>query len=298
LARRHPLPIDLLTSPFAVRQKWDDEMPTIPDAASLMIREECRLARLEGVTREENLPFLFDAGRSTAGALLVHGFTATPREMRALGNELAAAGYRVLGVRLPGHGTTPEDLAGRRYEEWLAAVERGYLLLADSGPVYGIGMSSGALLLLALAESRALAGLVLLSPYMRLRHRLAPAAALLRFILPYQEHSVAPELRPYYYGRRPVNGVYQLQRLIRRVRLTLPRITAPTLAVNALGDRTVCVSSAQKLFRRLGCRHREYHLYGPDVPHILTTDENPRRTATFRLVTDFLGDLEGVMPGV
>ncbi len=270
-------------------------MPTIPEAASL-IREDRLLARQEGVTRDENLPFLFGPDRPTAGVLLVHGFTATPREMRAIGEELASAGFLVLGVRLPGHGTTPEDLAGRRYEEWLAAVERGYRILAESGPVYGVGVSSGALLLLALSETRPFAGLVLLSPYLQLQHRLAPAAFLLRFIRPYQRHCVAPDLRPYYYERRPVNGVYQLQRLIHRVRRALPGITAPTLAVSALGDRTVRVDSAQYLFRRLGSQHREYHLYGPEVPHILTTEENPRRTATFQLIIGFLGNLEGRAP--
>ena len=40
-----------------------------------------------------------------------HGFTATPDEMRPLGEALAARGFRVEGVRLPGHGTSVEHLA-------------------------------------------------------------------------------------------------------------------------------------------------------------------------------------------
>ena len=259
----------------------------------MTIEEERRLARLEGVTREENLPFLLDPGSPAAGGvLLVHGFTATPWEMRAVGEKLTAAGRRTLGVRLPGHGTTPEDLAGRRYEDWLEAVDKGHRLLAESGPVFGAGVSSGAMLLLALAEDRPFAGLVLLSPYLRLQHRLAPAAALLRLLRPYQQHRVAPELRPFYYERRPLSGIHQLQRLIRRVRTALPRISAPTLTVSAMGDETVRVESAEALFRRLGSRHREYHLYGPEVPHILTTQENPRCAATLQLIADFLLNLE------
>ena len=43
-------------------------------------------------------------------ALLVHGLTGTPYEMRYLGERLAAQGIRVRGVRLAGHATAPEDL--------------------------------------------------------------------------------------------------------------------------------------------------------------------------------------------
>ena len=63
----------------------------------------------------------------------MHGFTATPWEVRPFAEALAESGYVALGVRLPGHGTRPEDLARRRYEEWLAAVEEGYGLLAGRG---------------------------------------------------------------------------------------------------------------------------------------------------------------------
>jgi len=258
------------------------------------IAEERETARREGVRREENLPFLLSpAAAPRGGVILVHGFTASPWEMRLFGEALAEQGYAALGVRLPGHGTSVEDLAGRRYEEWLAAVARGYTLLAREGvPCYGIGMSTGALLLLALAPSTPLAGMVLLSPFLRLRHRLAPAISVLRFFRRFQRHEVKAELADYYYNRRPLNGVYQISRLIRLVRKRLSRVTAPTLMISTQGDQTVDAESSRELFQRLASRRKEYHCFGPDVPHVLATRENPRWQETLALTLAFLRSLE------
>jgi carboxylesterase len=204
---------------------------------------------------------------------------------------LAEAGFTSAGIRLPGHGTTPEDLAGRRYEEWLRAVEDGFHMLAGKNlRVYGIGMSTGGLLLLA--SRLPMAGLVLLSPYLRLRHPLAPAAGFLRFLRRYHRQEVPPGLASYYYDRRPVNGVHQIFRLVRRVRKELGSIDAPVLMINAAGDTTIHIDSALDLFRRLPSPRKEFHLFGPEVPHVLTTEENPRRRETFRLTVDFLRGLE------
>jgi len=260
----------------------------------MTIEQELDRARREGVAREGNLPFLLrPAGKAKAGILLVHGFTGSPWEMRPFGEALCEAGFLCLGVRLPGHGTRPEDLAQRRCEEWLEAVERGYRLLAAEGLyVYGIGQSTGALLLLALPAACRPRGLVLLSPFLRLRHRLAPAAGLIRFFKRFQTRPRPLHLQPYYYDRRPVNGVYQLYRLVRRVRPELPQITSPVLVLSAEGDRTVRIDSAADLFGQLGSARKEHHIFGPEVPHVLTTDENPRWQKAFALTLDFLNTLE------
>ena len=257
--------------------------------------EELQLASAEGVVRTENLPFLLEpSDRTDAPAvLLVHGFSASPWELRELGEDLTARGFRVLGVRLPGHGTTPEDLAHRDWEEWRAAVERGWGLLASaSGRVYGVGMSTGALLLLELALRRDLAGLVLLSPFLRLRHPLAAAAGLLRHLYPFQRRPVAKEAEPFYYARRPLRGVQQIHRLIRALRPRLGRLTVPVLVIGAAQDATVRPGSALTLFRRLGSRDRQFHLLGADFAHVLTDRQNPRRQEVFELAGEFMRNRE------
>lgn len=243
----------------------------------------------------ENLPFLFEPkGAPQAAVLLVHGFTATPWEMRPLGEALSAAGFAALGLCLPGHGTMPKDLSSIRYEAWLQEVERGYQLLAQTSPrVYGIGMSTGGLLLLALAGQQRLHGLVLFSPFLRLRHWLAPLIVLLRHIKPYQKRKLAPHLAAHYYSLRPLNGIYQIQRLIRRLRRVLPDISAPTLIFSAQGDQTVDAASAKTLLRTLGSRDKRFHQFGPEMPHVLTTRENPLWAETVERTIQFLRELEG-----
>ncbi|BCR06127.1 hypothetical protein DESUT3_31960 [Desulfuromonas versatilis] len=263
-------------------------------AATISIENERRKGLAAGVTREENLPFLrTPSGSARGGVLLVHGFTASPWEMRSPAEALAQAGFLCHAVRLPGHGTTPEDLAGRSCEEWQEAVERGYRLLAEqTDRVYGVGMSTGALLLLTLAEIRPLEGVVLLSPFLRLRHRLAPGAGLLRYFLRFQKRSLPAELAPYYYELRPVNGVYQLYRLVRKVRRLLRGLRLPVLVINARGDSTIDPASGAELYRRLGSTTKEHHLLGEEVSHILTTEENPRLAETLKLISGFLDRLD------
>ncbi len=247
-------------------------------------------AREQGVQNDEQLPFLLTPNRSNGyGILLVHGFTASPREMEPLARFLTQSGFTTMGVRLPGHGTSPEDLAIRRQEEWQQAVEEGYLLLLQhTQKIFGLGLSTGALLTITLAARHPLAGMILLSPFLRMKHRLAPAAGLLRFVKKYQSRPVPPEEAATYYDRRPLHGVHQLNRLCRKVRRLAGQTTIPALLVNGTGDRTVRVDSSLKLFHLLPSQHKVFHLYGPEVGHALTAPENHRRPELYNLILHHL----------
>jgi alpha-beta hydrolase superfamily lysophospholipase len=55
-------------------------------------------------------------------ALLLHGLSDSPYSLRAVGEILAAQGYRVVGLRLPGHGLAPGALRSVSWRDWMAAV--------------------------------------------------------------------------------------------------------------------------------------------------------------------------------
>jgi carboxylesterase len=84
--------------------------------------------------------------------------------MRPLAVALAAAGFAVELPRLPGHGTSPEDLALTTFDAWLAEAERALGVLQDrtaGGRVVVAGLSMGGALTLALGSTHAeLAGIV------------------------------------------------------------------------------------------------------------------------------------------
>ncbi len=231
------------------------------------------------------------------GVLLVHGFTASPWEMRPLGEILRQAGYPVTAVRLPGHGTTPEDLCDRRFEEWVTATRDACeLLQQETGSVHAIGISTGALVLLALAANQNFNSMVLLSPFLAMLHHLAPFTGILRHFRKFQARELPAHLAEFYYDRRPVNGVYQICRLIRHIRPVLPSVTVPTLAINALGDRTVKVASGYDLFLRLGSECKEYHLFGPQTGHGLATPDHPSWHPMLELILRFLASKDQARP--
>ncbi len=258
-----------------------------------ILNQEMDLARSAGVKHPENYPFLLEPQQPNGyGVLLVHGFSATPREMRALGDYLCQKGFWAYAVRLPGHGTSPEDLAQRSAEEWLATAEKGYRLLSSLGlRICGAGLSTGALLLLKLSLLRDFSGLALLSPYLQLKHPLGPFVRLLSWLVPYQLREITLAERPFYYQRRPLKAVVQINRLRRELKARLPGIDSPALVLTATGDKTIAPGTARQLFDRLGCQPKEFYCYGPEVPHVLTTAENPYQEDVFLRTADFLQKL-------
>ena len=109
--------------------------------------------------------FFFEG--SGLSALLIHGLTGTPYEMRYLGERLAAQGIRVRGVRLAGHATAPEAMGKATQENWYESVVRGFEELRAYGdPNIVIGLSCGAVLAARLAADQptAVSGLVMLAP--------------------------------------------------------------------------------------------------------------------------------------
>jgi carboxylesterase len=257
-----------------------------------LLHRELREARSAGV-REDDCPFFLAPATAKAAVLLVHGFSATPWEMRPLADSLVGRGFACLAVRLPGHGTSPEDLATRRWEEWLEPVLAGHDRLTAYFPrIYGAGLSTGALLALLLARQRPLGGVVLLSPYLRLQHRLAPFAGWLRHLKPYQRRTLSDEASLHYYTRRPLAGIHQINRLLHHLSDQLETITTPVLAIHGEGDQVVDIDSGRTLVGRLGSSCKVYRRFGPDAPHVLTAPKSPCRDEVLALVGEFLTGLE------
>ncbi len=100
------------------------------------------------------------------GALVLHGFTGSPATVRGLAEAFAGGGLNVELPRLPGHGTTEDDLGSRTWADWTAAVEQAYQeLAARSSCVVVAGLSmGGSLALWCGLQHPEIVGLVCINP--------------------------------------------------------------------------------------------------------------------------------------
>jgi carboxylesterase len=100
--------------------------------------------------------------------LLVHGLGGTQYDLGSMHKRLKNAGFVTHSLTLPGHGTTPEDLAGVRAEQWVEAVSAKYVeVAARHDELHLMGMCMGALLAAEVAKRSGHGGrgrLVLLAP--------------------------------------------------------------------------------------------------------------------------------------
>lgn len=133
-------------------------------------------------------PFFWKADSAEA-VLCLHGFTGAPGVFRKLGRALLAEGFSVYAPLLPGHGTTPEDLAHVGSVQLLDAAERAYGDLARAYKrIHLVGLSMGGALATLLAERHArepeLGCVSLLSPGYGFNRSLAEKLGLDRWTSP------------------------------------------------------------------------------------------------------------------
>jgi carboxylesterase len=209
--------------------------------------------------------FFFPGG--PVGILLIHGFTGSPAETRPLGEFLAARGLTVSGVRLPGHGTVPDDLMRTHRREWIAACEAELAALRDRCQTLFVGgLSLGGLLALWLGAQHAdLAGLLLLAPGIKVRDWRIYLTPLVQYFVKYvppgtnaKSDLCDPQAagRVWCYDVPPVAGAAQVLGMQRQVRGILPRVDQPVLIVQGRHDTALTPDAAQIVHDYVGSTDR------------------------------------------
>jgi carboxylesterase len=236
----------------------------------------------------------FAYGEGPVGALLVHGLTGSPQGLNALGRHLADHGMAASGPRLPGHGTTWQDLNSRKSEEWVESAESAFEALASrTDEVFLVGLSFGAALSFDLAARRPddVSGVVALAPFLMTkdpRRHFAPLIRLLVASLPGVGNDIAdPEMKEIAYDRLPTSAVYSMFRFLQTVRPRLKDVRAPTLIIHSRNDHTANPDNAPLIYDSISSEDKKIEWLERSY-HVITIDYDRDRVT--KLTTDFIKD--------
>jgi carboxylesterase len=201
-------------------------------------------------------PYSHQGGRT--GVLLCHGFTGTTASLRPWADYLAAEGMTVSLPRLPGHGTTWQEMNRTRWEDWYAEVDRAFgELRASADDIFLMGLSMGACLALRLAElhSDAVRGLVLVNPSVTADSKLFLLAPVMKLLVPSLKAIGSdikkPDVTELAYDRTPTRAAATLPGLWKVTERDLSKITAPVLVFKSTEDHVVGPASLEILRKQL-----------------------------------------------
>jgi carboxylesterase len=221
--------------------------------------------------------------------LLVHGFAGSRKDFDDLGERLAAQGCRVRMDRLPGHGTTPEDMEATTADMLVDHVRAEVRQAREAHErVILVGFSMGGVISTLVASEESVDRLVLLSPVYAVtpqwfyfgsaeewNRRLS---GWVRWV-PKTQGTVQlnrKEARPelFAYKKIPTKAVNVLADLGERARdpAVLGAIEAPTLVLHSPSDFAASQAASVAAFPFLGSAEKRYVTMDPRNNHHLLKD--------------------------
>jgi carboxylesterase len=171
--------------------------------------------------------------------------------MIAWARHLETAGFRVLLPRLPGHGTTWQELNQTAWTDWYDCVDEAFAALrARCEQVFLAGLSMGGALCLRLAEQHGagVSGLTLVNPLINIRDpriRALPVLRLLPSLGGIVNDIAQPSQDEWGYDRLPLRALYSQTFLWADVRRNLDRVDQPLLVYRSIHDHVVDPSSVR-----------------------------------------------------
>ena len=223
-------------------------------------------------------PFSHDGG--PVGALVLHGFTSSPKSMRTWAQHLADAGLTVELPRLPGHGTSWQDMSVTRWDDWYAETERSFSLLRDRcDHVFVMGLSMGGTLALRLAENRPddIAGLVLVNPAVHTEDKRLVLLPVLKHVVkafPGIRNDIKkPGQDEGAYDRMPLRSFDSLHHAWGTIRPDIAKVRAPMLLLHSREDHVVEPSNAAWILAHVSSPDRT-EVWLEDSYHVATCDND------------------------
>jgi carboxylesterase len=253
------------------------------------------------------------------GVFLIHGLGGTQYDLGSMHKRLKNAGFVTHSLTLPGHGTTPRDLAGVTAEDWIEAVVTKYREIRDEHPrLHVMGMCMGAVLaaLVAQREKHAKGNLVMLAPPVFIDGWATPWYRGLRPLL-YLVPGLGPRMKieeedpfgikneqlraivkakfergeNFHYQWVPLECIRQVDRLRAILMKSAKEIRCPTLVIHAREDELTSIRSANFMVEQIGGA-RARMVIVENSYHMICVDND--REIVAKNVLEFVG---AAMPG-
>jgi carboxylesterase len=201
-------------------------------------------------------PFFADArpgaDEQRVGVLLSHGFTGSPASMVPWGRRLAEEGFGVSVPRLPGHGTSWQEMNRTRWQDWYAEISRSFDKLAaacDVVVVGGLSMGGGLALRLAADRGQQVAGVMLVNAAVASDNKQLVAVPVLKHVVSSRPGIVNDIKKPgqdeYGYDRLPLKALHSMLGGWKELRTDLPKVTQPLVHFRSAEDHVVDPSSSR-----------------------------------------------------
>ncbi len=231
-------------------------------------------------------------------AILIHGFTGSPYDMKELADFLYSQGIDVMVARLAGHGTDIDDLIQSNYQDWMESVEAVANEAAASGKrIVLIGYSFGANIALDLARRYPdrFKGIVCLGPsifwkwrtYYFILYHVFRLFGISKVRKPYvSKYRVEAYESTGNYASFPTNGLGHFRDSVKQVtRKHLREVTVPILIIHSRDDRISHPRSAEYIFDNVGSVYKEMFIL-KELNHNPLRSENKNKI--FQKVTHFI----------
>jgi carboxylesterase len=222
------------------------------------------------------------------GVLLLHGFGDTPQTLALLARKLHKSGFSLYAPLLPGHGRNMDAFGKSRATDWIEAARNAFVQMGsrhDSVSVVGLSMGAALGVLLA-AELNDIPALVLIAPYLGMPRLLRLAASthwvwgrLAGEVNARNPQSIRDPIereKNLAYGSITGRGLFELWKVVRLARQSLPCVKAPTLIIQSREDPRSAPDVAEFVLNALGAQEKKL-VWTEGAGHIITVDYGRER---------------------
>lgn len=253
--------------------------------------------------KDIGIPKYYEVKDSNSCVIAIHGFSAAPKEMEKLALFLNSKNLNVYTPRLDGHGTIPEDLKTKSWQDWYNSISRSITIATlKYEKVFIVGFSTGGLLALLSTKKcyKEFCGIVCINAALHLNDvrikTFLPAVSFWNDLVKafnedkYQKEYIDnfPQNPDINYDKHYIDSIEQLNLLMKKIRKSLHKIQKPILILQSKDDPVVNPTSAYEIFEKIKSSNKTLKIID-SANHVVVTQENTKDL--FDFIYDFIKKL-------